>query len=106
MSDFAINPAGNGSINHLRPVPSLHHTASSAVDRASRIPGRNEDSQRGDRVELSDHARLLDRIRQLPDVRQDRVERMRSAIARGGYDSDARIDHAIDRLMQQEDLLG
>jgi flagellar biosynthesis anti-sigma factor FlgM len=106
MSDFAINPAGNGSINHLRAAASLQHASSSPIDRSGRIPGRAESSQRGDRVELSDHARLLDRMRQMPEVRQDRVERVRAAIARGGYDSDARINHAIERMMQQEDLLG
>jgi flagellar biosynthesis anti-sigma factor FlgM len=106
MSDLAINPAGNGSVNHLRPSASLHHASSpSPVDRTSRIPGRADFARQSDRVELSDRARLLDRMRDLPDVRQDRVDRVRAAIARGGYDSDMRINSAIDRLIEQEDML-
>ena len=36
-----------------------------------------------DRVELSDHARLLDRIQTLPQARESVVDRVRSGIADG-----------------------
>jgi len=108
MSDLAINPAGHGPIGHLRGAASLHHVSSSGASdargTASRIPGRDQGAPREDRIELSDHARLLDRLRQLPEVRQDHIDRVRDAIARGGYDSDARVNSAIDRLIEQEDL--
>jgi negative regulator of flagellin synthesis FlgM len=55
-------------------------------------------------VELSDHARFLDELRRLPDVRSDRVEEVRQAIAEGAYETDGRLERAIDRLIQ--DFLG
>jgi flagellar biosynthesis anti-sigma factor FlgM len=106
MSDLAINPAGHGPIG-LRSAAALHHVSSTGhagAERATRIPGREQGEARQDRIELSDHARLLDRLRQMPDVRQDRVDRIRAAIARGGYDNDARLNSAIERLIEQEDL--
>ncbi|MHC4910692.1 MAG: flagellar biosynthesis anti-sigma factor FlgM [Planctomycetota bacterium] len=50
-------------------------------------------------MELSEHARLLDRLRQVPDVRTDRVAEIREQIESGRYETEERLTVAIDRLI-------
>ena len=54
---------------------------------------------RPDRVELSEHARLLDRLRQMPDVRSELVSTVRQAITDGTYDTPEKLDPAVARLL-------
>lgn len=93
MSDFAINSAGSGPVgpvNRTTPAPHLNGTAHHG--RAAQEPPAI------DRVELSDFARHLDRLRQLPEVRLERIARAREAIEAGAYDSERVLDETIDRL--------
>lgn len=52
-----------------------------------------------DRVELSEHAHHLEAIRALPDVRSAKIEAIRMAIADGTYESPAKLQAALDRLL-------
>ncbi|MDY7110264.1 MAG: flagellar biosynthesis anti-sigma factor FlgM [Planctomycetota bacterium] len=52
-------------------------------------------------MELSDHARFLDQLRRLPEVRSEHVEAVRQAIADGTYETEPRLEAAIDRLIQE-----
>ncbi len=54
---------------------------------------------RPDRVELSEHARLLDRLRQMPDVRNELVSTVRHAIADGSYETPEKLDGAVAQLL-------
>ena len=63
-------------------------------------PQRSE--QLGDRVELSRQAVLLDRLLQLPDVRQDLVKQVREAITSGTYEIENKLDAAIDGLLRDD----
>ena len=56
-----------------------------------------------DRVEVSDTARYLAKLRDLPAVRQDLVDRVRGEIEAGVYESPEKIEQAIDELV--EDLI-
>jgi len=73
------------------------------IDRAQRASSsvNQEQAQRTsdsvDQVQLSDHARWLDRLRDLP-IRSDLVDRIKSEIAAGTFDVDARIDQAADAI--------
>jgi negative regulator of flagellin synthesis FlgM len=55
-------------------------------------------------VELSDHARLLDRIRHLPEGRLDRVEAVRAQIADGSYETDDKLTAAVSRMLEDLDI--
>lgn len=55
---------------------------------------------RGDRVELSDHARFMDSLRRMPPVRMDRVEAARAAILDGTYEQPEVLDIAVTRLLE------
>lgn len=66
--------------------------------------GRTAPSVRGvDRADVSDHARLLERLQQMPDVRAEHVEAIREAIRNDTYLTDERLSEAVDHLMS--DLL-
>jgi hypothetical protein len=54
-----------------------------------------------DRVELSEHARHLDRLRQLPDVRQSKVEAARNAIADGVFETPDRLRAALLKMLDE-----
>jgi negative regulator of flagellin synthesis FlgM len=55
-----------------------------------------------DRVEVSDFARHLDTLLNLPDVRFERIASVRQAIADGSYDTEDKIDVAIERMLEEE----
>lgn len=89
-----ISSIGNGSLDPLsRPgaVTAYHRYGTSesriAVNRAS------------DRVELSDHARFLGLLGQLPKGRVDLVEQIRQAIVTGEYETEHKLKIAISRLI-------
>ena len=89
-------------------IPPVGLGIAGPVERPVSFPGDGVESPRlaerlTDRVELSDHARLVERLQSLPDVRTERVAEIRRAIATGTYETEARLDSAIDRLMEELD---
>lgn len=80
-----------GAVNRAAPTPA--QSAAGATHAASVAPA--------DHVDLSDRALLLSRLRELPDIRSDLVQRVRDAIGRGEYDSPDLVDTAIDRLIEE-----
>ncbi len=68
------------------------------------VSAPSESSVRGeDRVEVSDAARWMSELRTMPDVRADKVAAAREAIARGDFDTDERLNVAIERMMEDLD---
>ncbi len=57
-------------------------------------------SRGGDEVELSSRARLLSKLKDLPDVRQDLVDQVRSEIEAGTYETPEKVDAAVEALLQ------
>ncbi len=93
-----IPPIGQG------PMGSVNRTSgASASEAAVRAPdpGDRAGGRAGDRVELSTHARLLDRLLRLPDVRDELVERVRHAIADGTFETPEKLDIAVRRLLEE-----
>lgn len=90
-------------------IPSIGHGSVGPTNRAlSATAYQNYTAQRlreaitppGDRVELSRHARLLDQLRRLPEVRTDLVEQIRRSIETGTYETPEKLDAAIERLLE------
>lgn len=70
-------------------------------------PSTKEPGQQrvGDRVELSVAAQLLSRIHQLPDIRQDLIDRVQAEIKNGTYETEERLEGAVIELEQDlEDI--
>ena len=89
-----VSPIGHGPagpVNRTTPASPTHDHERFRADAAE--PSR-------DRVELSPRAKLLEQIRELPDVRTDRVDAIRKAIKDGSYETEERLTVAIDRLLQ------
>ncbi len=68
-------------------------------------PGSDAGSARrsggGDQVQVSDMARYLARLRQVPDIREELVQEIRGQIESGAYDTPEKVDAAIDALVQE-----
>ena len=54
-----------------------------------------------DQLDISQEADLVSRANSLPDVRADRVAELRAQIASGAYETDAKLDVALDRLLDE-----
>jgi flagellar biosynthesis anti-sigma factor FlgM len=53
-----------------------------------------------DQVELSAAARARDQLAQLPEVREDLVQRVKVQIEEGTYESDKKVDQLLDELVE------
>lgn len=94
MPDIAS--IGSGSVGPIdRLVSSSAQEQNSQANRAAAFSSLPRDA---DRVELSDHARFLNRLKELPDGRADVIHRVRSEIAEGVFDTPERLDTAIEKL--------
>jgi negative regulator of flagellin synthesis FlgM len=54
-----------------------------------------------DQLDISPEAEMVSRVRDLPDVRTDRVAELRAQIATGIYESEAKLDVALGRLLDE-----
>ncbi len=85
-------------------ISPIHRPAAPTLDphtRSAKTPAHADTATRGDdQVELSTTAQLLSKIAELPDVRQDLVDRVRAALADSTYETDAKTDAAIDGLLE------
>ena len=54
-----------------------------------------------DQLDISAAGQLADRLSEIPDIRQDRVNALRSAIASGTYETDDKLNVALDRLLDE-----
>lgn len=69
--------------------------------RNSQPAARAESASFKDTLEISDAGRLAEQMSQIPDIRQDRVNEIRSQIAAGTYETDAKMNVALDRLLDE-----
>ncbi|MCA9177250.1 MAG: flagellar biosynthesis anti-sigma factor FlgM [Planctomycetales bacterium] len=54
-----------------------------------------------DELDLSQETDLVGRVHQLPDIRADRVAQIRAEIASGAYETEDKLDIALERLMDE-----
>lgn len=93
-----IPPIGHG------PMGSVNRTSGASASEATvraPVPGDRAGDRAGDRVELSSHARHLNRLLLLPDVRDELVERVRHAIADGTYETPEKLDGTVRTLLEE-----
>jgi negative regulator of flagellin synthesis FlgM len=55
----------------------------------------------GDRLDISEAGQLADRLAEIPDMRGDRVQDIRAALADGTYETDEKLDIALERLLDE-----
>jgi negative regulator of flagellin synthesis FlgM len=54
-----------------------------------------------DELQISESAQLASQLSDIPDIRVDRVATIRAAIADGTYDTDDKLDRALERLLDE-----
>ncbi len=60
-----------------------------------------EGSHVADHVDFSQKAQMLEKIHQLPNVRQHRIDAIKEAIATNTYLTDDKLDLAINRMIDE-----
>ncbi|MEM6260538.1 MAG: flagellar biosynthesis anti-sigma factor FlgM [Planctomycetota bacterium] len=87
-------------MSDINPIARTQQPTLDAVNKPARPTDDASASTRpNDRVELSDQALLLSKLKQLPEVREDLVNSVKSQIDAGNYDTDERFDTAINALL-------
>ncbi|MBI3273372.1 MAG: flagellar biosynthesis anti-sigma factor FlgM [Planctomycetes bacterium] len=69
-------------------------------------PARIEDSTpKGvtDKVQISEEAQLLSRLRDVPEMRMDRVAELKRQIESGEYETTDKLRVAVDRFLEEID---
>ena len=54
-----------------------------------------------DKVEISPEAELISRVHDLPELRLDRIQEIRSQIAAGVYETSEKLDVALGRMLDE-----
>jgi negative regulator of flagellin synthesis FlgM len=57
-------------------------------------------SRQADQIDVSDTAKLLSKLSDQPDIRQELVDRVRAEIAAGTYETPEKLDAAVEGLAQ------
>jgi negative regulator of flagellin synthesis FlgM len=89
---------------HIYGPSSLHGPQSVSSPHAVRPAqhmSRPEAAQIADEVDISDAARLVEQMHEMPDIRYDRVEAVRQQIADGTYETSDKLNAALERLLDE-----
>lgn len=69
--------------------------------KAASSSGGGASEPQGDRVEISPVAQFLSKIAEMPDIRTEKVEEVRQALASGTYDIEGKLPEALDRFLEE-----
>ena len=89
---MSISPIGPNS-----PITRLQGSTAVTVSQGSQDVGRSV----SDTVEISDTARYLGEIKLLPDIRHDKVQAARDAIAAGTFETPERLNGTVRALLNE-----
>ena len=62
---------------------------------------RTESPQIADEVDISDAARLVDQVHQMPETRSSRIQAVSRQIAEGTYETPEKLSIAVERLLDE-----
>jgi negative regulator of flagellin synthesis FlgM len=86
---------GPSQLHGAQPISSPHGL------RQAQPMSRPEAAQIADEVDISDAARLVEQVQQMPEMREDRVEAVRLQIAEGTYETNDKLNIAVERLLDE-----
>jgi len=85
--------------------PSQLHGAQSVTGphttRAIQPSSTTASSSIGDRLDISEAGQIAGRMAEIPDIRADRVQELRAAIQGGRYETDEKMNVALERLLDE-----
>ncbi|MBX7073739.1 MAG: flagellar biosynthesis anti-sigma factor FlgM [Pirellulales bacterium] len=86
---------GPNYIHGPQAIRAPHTTSPAAAPRAAAA------TQGADQVEISQAAQLASKLSEIPDIRHERVQSLRAAIADGSYETGDKLDGALERLLDE-----
>jgi negative regulator of flagellin synthesis FlgM len=87
---------GLGHVHGPQQINAPHSTYSARPAEAPR-----GDSLHVDQLDISPEASYISQVRDLPEIRQDRVAALRAQIASGTYETPDKMDAALSRLLDE-----
>jgi negative regulator of flagellin synthesis FlgM len=88
-------------INGTYSVHGAHQIKPAAKQTLTETQNTQNIFQPQDEVEFSSEANWISKVNDLPDVRADRVAELRAQIQTGTYDTEAKLELALDRLLDE-----
>lgn len=71
--------------------------------RVSNVSPSSPTSSTGDRLEISEAARLISELTSMPKLRQDRIDAIRELIQKGQFDTRERLEGALEGFLREVD---
>lgn len=85
---------GPAQLHGAQSISAPHARVSASPQVTSSVYGEDE-------LQISDAGRLVDMAKQLPDIRQDRVNALRAQIAAGTYETENKLSTALERVLNE-----
>lgn len=85
---------GLGSVHRAYPVRSVSPSGSGQDSAPVNRPTSPKDA-----LEISSAGKMLEQLSQTTDMRQERIARIKEAIENGTYDTDAKLEAALERML-------
>lgn len=86
-------------ISQLHGAHSVH--PSSRFNQSIQQPQTNSHFNGPDQLDISPEAQLISQTREVPGIRADRVAAIRAEIQNGTYETDEKLNVALDRLLDE-----
>ena len=86
---------GPSHLHGPQPVNAPH------TPRAAPPTAKTDSAPIRDELEISDAARIAEQAQEVPEIRQERVDAIRAQIAAGTYETQDKLDAAVDRLLDE-----
>ena len=102
MSEISVIGNHAASVpQQVTPTTAPVEVAAPEVATGATACGNTEAPTSTDRVEISLHAQLLERVHQLPEVRQDMIDALQDEIANNAYLTADKLDIAVNRMIDE-----
>jgi negative regulator of flagellin synthesis FlgM len=85
---------GPAHVHGAQPLNAPHTSRVSQTPQSGSSPIQDE-------LSISDAARAVDQVGQVPDMRSDRIQQIRAQIADGTYETPQKLDVALGRLLDE-----
>ncbi len=93
---------GSTHVHGPQSVSAPHHGREPAqAPSAGRAPAADQLSISDAGSKAAEAAGLVDQVKHLPEVRQERIDQIRAQIAGGTYETQQKLDLAVERLLDE-----
>jgi len=96
-------------MNNIQRIEGYHQQLSSIGQSAPNAPQESQKAaktdENEDKVQISNMALYMSKIASLPEIRSEKVEAIKGALAEGSYDVDGKLPAAFAKLLEEENLV-